>query len=212
MDLGAAAHLAAIKGHLPVQHFFDGFRTSHEIQKIDVLDYEDLRKMLDWDELQKFRDRALNPEHPTIRNSGENDDTFVQHHEASNPPYNAFPAVMEGVMAQMSALTGRDYKLFNYYGAPDAERVIVAMGSVCEAAREVVTYLNERGEKVGLIQVRLYRPFSLKHFTAAIPASCRIISTLYRTKEPGALGEPLYEDVSAALKEAGLDIELIGGR
>ncbi len=195
-----------------MQHFFDGFRTSHEIQKIDVLDYEDLGKLLDWDELQKFRDRALNPEHPTIRNSGENDDTFFQHHEASNPVYDAFPGVMEGVLAQMSALTGRDYKLFNYYGAPDAERVIVAMGSVCEAAQEVVSYLCERGEKVGLIQVRLYRPFSLRHFTAAIPASCRIISTLDRTKEPGSLGEPLYEDVSAAIKEAGLDITVIGGR
>ena len=212
MDLGAVAHLAAIKGHLPVQHFFDGFRTSHEIQKIDVLDYEDLRKMLDWDELQKFRDRALNPEHPTIRNSGENDDTFFQHHEASNPTYNAFPAVMEFCMAQMSALTGRDYKLFNYYGDPGAERVIVAMGSVCEAAREVVTYLNERGEKVGLIQVRLYRPFSLRHFISALPASCRVLTVLDRTKEPGSLGEPLYEDVCAALKETGLRVAVLGGR
>ena len=213
MDLGAVAHLAAIKGHLPVQHFFDGFRTSHEIQKIEVLDYEDLGKMLDWDELKKFRDRALNPEHPTIRNSGENDDTFFQHHEAANPTYDAFPAVVEEYMNKMSALTGRDYKLFNYYGAPDAERVIVAMGSVCEAAQEVVAYLNERGEKVGLVQVRLYRPFSLRHFLSAIPASCRIISTLDRTKEPGSLGEPLYEDVSAALKEAGRhDVTLIGGR
>ena len=212
MDLGAAAHLAAIKGHLPVQHFFDGFRTSHEIQKIDVLDYDDLAKLLDWDELQKFRDRALNPEHPTIRNSGENDDIFFQHREASNPTYDAFPAVMEGVLDQMSRLTGRDYKLFNYFGAPDAERVIVAMGSVCQAAQEVVNYLNERGEKVGLIQVRLYRPFSLKHFLSAIPASCKLLTTMDRTKEPGALGEPLYEDVSAAVKEAGLAVTVLGGR
>ena len=173
MDLGAVAHLSAIKGHLPVQHFFDGFRTSHEIQKIEVLDYEDLKKMLDYGELRKFRDRALNPEHPTIRNSGENDDVFFQHHEAANPTYNAFPAVVEEYMNKMSVLTGRDYKLFNYYGVPDAERVIIAMGSVCEAAREVVEYLRERGEKVGFIQVHLYRPFSIGHLLAAIPESCK---------------------------------------
>ena len=212
MDLGAVAHLAAIKGHVPVQHFFDGFRTSHEIQKIDVLDYEDLRGMVDWDELQKFRDRSLNPEHPTIRNSGENDDIFFQHREAANPTYNAFPAIVEEYMAKMSALTGRDYKLFNYYGDPEAERVIVAMGSVCQCAQEVVNYICERGEKVGLIQVRLYRPFSLKHFCAALPKSCRVLTVLDRTKEPGALGEPLYEDVSAAVQEAGVSLMLLGGR
>ena len=212
MDLGAVAHLSAIKGHVPVQHFFDGFRTSHEIQKIDVLDYEELGKMLDWDELKKFRDRSLNPEHPTIRNSGENDDIFFQHREASNPTYDAFPAVVEEYMAKMSALTGRDYKLFNYFGDPEAERVIVAMGSVCQCAQEVVNYLCERGEKVGLIQVRLYRPFSLKHFLGAIPASCKVLTTLDRTKEPGALGEPLYEDVSAALAESGRKLQLLGGR
>ena len=212
MDLGAVAHLAAIKGHIPVQHFFDGFRTSHEIQKIDVLDYEDLGKMLDWDELKKFRDRSLNPEHPTIRNSGENDDIFFQHREASNPAYDAFPAVVEEYMEKMSALTGRDYKLFNYFGDPKAERVIVAMGSVCQCAQEVVNYLCERGEKVGLIQVRLYRPFSLKHFLGAIPKSCKVLTTLDRTKEPGSLGEPLYEDVSAALAESGLKLQLLGGR
>ena len=212
MDLGAVAHLAAIKGHVPVQHFFDGFRTSHEIQKIEVLDYEDLGKMLDWDELKKFRDRSLNPEHPTIRNSGENDDIFFQHKEAANPTYDAFPAIVEEYMEKMSALTGRDYKLFNYFGDPEAERVIVAMGSVCQCAQEVVNYLCERGEKVGLIQVRLYRPFSLKHFLSAIPASCRVLTTLDRTKEPGALGEPLYEDVSAALAESGRKLQLLGGR
>ena len=212
MDLGAVAHLAAIKGHVPVQHFFDGFRTSREIQKIDVLDYEELGKMLDWDELKKFRDRSLNPEHPTIRNSGENDDIFFQHREASNPTYDAFPAVVEEYMAKMSALTGRDYKLFNYFGDPEAERVIVAMGSVCQCAQEVVNYLCERGEKVGLIQIRLYRPFSLKHFLAAVPASCKVLTTLDRTKEPGSLGEPIYEDVSAALAESGLKLQLLGGR
>ena len=212
MDLGAVAHLAAIKGHVPVQHFFDGFRTSHEIQKIEVLDYEDLGRMLDWDELKKFRDRSLNPEHPTIRNSGENDDIFFQHKEAANPTYDAFPAIVEEYMEKMSALTGRDYKLFNYFGDPEAERVIVAMGSVCQCAQEVVNYLCERGEKVGLIQVRLYRPFSLKHFLSAIPASCKVLTTLDRTKEPGALGEPLYEDVSAALAESGRKLQLLGGR
>ena len=212
MDLGAVAHLSAIKGSIPFMHFFDGFRTSHEIQKIDVLDYEDLRGMVDWDELKKFRDRALNPEHPTIRNSGENDDIFFQHREASNPVYNAFPAIVEEYMEKMSALTGRDYKLFNYYGAPDAERVLVAMGSVCQCAQEVVNYLCERGEKVGLIQVRLYRPFSLKHFISAIPESCKVLTVIDRTKEPGALGEPLYEDVSAAIQEAGLSLTLLGGR
>ena len=213
MDLGAVAHLSAIKGHLPVQHFFDGFRTSHEIQKIEVLDYEDLKKMLDYGELRKFRDRALNPEHPTIRNSGENDDVFFQHHEAANPTYNAFPAVVEEYMNKMSVLTGRDYKLFNYYGAPDAERVIIAMGSVCEAAREVVEYLRERGEKVGFIQVHLYRPFSIGHLLAAIPESCKVLTALDRTKEPGALGEPLYEDVASALLESGrTGIRLLGGR
>ncbi len=212
MDLGAVAHLSAIKGHVPVQHFFDGFRTSHEIQKIDVLDYEDLRKILDFDELLKFRNRALNPEHPTIRNSGENDDVFFQHREACNPVYLAFPDAVESCMKDISELTGRDYRLFNYYGAPDAERVIVAMGSVCECAREVVEYLNERGEKVGLIQVHLYRPFSLKHFLSAIPESCKVITVLDRTKEPGSLGEPLYEDVCSALMEAGRGICTLGGR
>ena len=213
MDLGAVAHLSAIKGHLPVQHFFDGFRTSHEIQKIDVLDYADLQKMLDYDELLKFRNRSLNPEHPTIRNSGENDDVFFQHREASNPTYLAFPDVVEEYMQKMSALTGRDYKLFNYYGAPDAERVVIAMGSVCEAAREVVEYLNAQGEKVGFIQVHLYRPFSLKHFLAAIPESCRVLTALDRTKEPGALGEPLYEDICSAIAESGrTGIRLLGGR
>ena len=212
MDMGAVAHLCAIKGHLPVQHFFDGFRTSHEIQKIEVLDYDDLKAMVDWDELEKFRDRALNPEHPTIRNSGENDDIFFQHREASNPAYFAFPAIVEEYMKKMSSLTGRDYRLFNYFGAQDAERVIVAMGSVCEAAREVVDYLNEQGQKVGMIQVHLYRPFSMEHLLAALPASCRILTTLDRTKEPGALGEPLYEDVSAALLESGRGVTLLGGR
>ncbi len=212
MDMGAVAHLSAIKGHVPVQHFFDGFRTSHEIQKIEVLDFDDMAKLVDWNELKKFRDRALNPEHPSIRHTGENDDIFFQHKESVNPVYDAFPAVVEEYMEKISALTGREYKLFNYFGAPDAERVIVAMGSVCDAAREVVDYLCAQGEKVGLIQVHLFRPFSLKHFIDAIPASCKVISALDRTKEPGALGEPLYEDVGSALIESGRAIRLLGGR
>ena len=213
MDLAAVSHLAAIKGHMAVQHFFDGFRTSHEIQKIDVLDYADLREMLDDVEIRKFRDRALNPEHPTIRNINGTDDICFQFRESVNPGYNAFPAIVEEYMNKMSALTGRDYKLFNYYGAPDAERVVVAMGSVCEAAREVVEYLNAKGEKVGFIQVHLYRPFSMKHLLAAIPESCKVLTTLDRTKEPGSLGEPLYEDVSSALFEGErTGIRLLGGR
>ena len=212
MDLGAAAHLAAIKGHLPVQHFFDGFRTSHEIQKIEVLDYEDLAGLVDWAELKKFRDRALNPEHPTIRNINGTDDICFQVRESVNSAYNAFPAVMEDALQKISALTGRDYRLFNYYGAPDAERVIIAMGSVCEALREVVDYLTARGEKVGMIQVHLYRPFSLKHFLAAIPETCKVLTALDRTKEPGSLGEPLYEDAASALIESGRGLTLLGGR
>ena len=197
--MGAVAHLSAIKGHIPVQHFFDGFRTSHEIQKIEVLDFDDMAKLVDRTELKKFRDRALNTEHPTIRHTGENDDTFFQHRETVNPAYEAFPAIVEEYMERISELTGREYKLFNYFGDPEAEHVVVAMGSVSDTVREVVDYLTAQGEKVGFIQVHLYRPFSLKHFAAAIPDSCRILTVLDRTKEPGALGEPLFEDVSTAV-------------
>ena len=212
MDIGAVAHLSAIKGHIPVQHFFDGFRTSHEIQKIEVLDFDDMAKLVDYEELKKFRDRALNPEHPTIRHTGENDDTFFQHRESINGVYDAFPDVVEGYMEKISEITGREYKLFNYFGADDAERVIVAMGSVSDTVREVVTYLNERGEKVGFVQVHLFRPFSLKHFLKAIPATCKVLTALDRTKEPGSLGEPMYEDVSTAVSEAGLNLIVLGGR
>ena len=212
MDMGAVAHLSAIQGHVPVQHFFDGFRTSHEIQKIEVLDFDDMAKLVNYEELKKFRDHSLNPEHPTIRHTGENDDVFFQHRESINPIYDAFPAVVEENMEKISALTGREYKLFNYFGAPDADRVIVAMGSVCDAAREVVDYLNAAGEKVGLVQVHLFRPFSLRHFLAAIPESCRIVTALDRTKEPGALGEPLFEDVSTAVVEGGRNLQVLGGR
>ena len=212
MDMGTVAHLAAIKGGLPVQHFFDGFRTSHEIQKIEVIDPEAVRGLIDWDAVSAFRKRALNPEHPTIRNTGENDDIFFQHREAANGRYFAFPEVVEAYMNEINALTGRDYKLFNYYGAPAAERVVIAMGSVCDTLRETVTYLGERGEKVGLVQVHLYRPFSAKHLLAAIPETVKVISVLDRTKEPGSLGEPLFEDVCTAITEADLRVKVLGGR
>ncbi len=212
MDLGAVAHLSAIKGHLPVQHFFDGFRTSHEIQKIEILDYSDLAGLVDYNELEKFRDRSLNPEHPTIRNVNGTDDVCFQVRESVNGTYDAFPDVVEEYMGKISALTGRSYHLFNYYGVPDAERIIIAMGSVCDALHEVVDYLNNQGEKVGMIQVHLYRPFSLNYFLKAIPESCTAITVLDRTKEPGSLGEPLFEDVSAALYETGRSITLLGGR
>ncbi|MEF2699630.1 MAG: pyruvate:ferredoxin (flavodoxin) oxidoreductase, partial [Oscillospiraceae bacterium] len=212
MDMGTVAHLAAIKGGLPVQHFFDGFRTSHEIQKIEVIDPEAVRGLIDWDAVSAFRKRALNPEHPTIRNTGENDDIFFQHREAANGRYFAFPEVVEAYMNEINALTGRDYKLFNYYGAPDADRVVIAMGSVCDTLRETVTYLGEHGEKVGLVQVHLYRPFSAKHLLAAIPETVKVISVLDRTKEPGSLGEPLFEDVCTAITEADLRVKVLGGR
>ena len=212
MDMGAVAHLSAIKGSIPVQHFFDGFRTSHEIQKIEVLDYDDLAKIVDWDAVENFRKRALNPEHPTIRNTGENDDIFFQHREACNTAYQQFPDVVEEYMNKINAITGKDYKPFNYYGAPDAERVVIAMGSVCETLREVVEYLTAMGEKVGFIQVHLYRPFSAKHFLTALPESVKTISVLDRTKEPGSLGEPLFEDICTVMAESGRHVQILGGR
>ena len=212
MDLSAVAHLSAIKGSIPFMHFFDGFRTSHEIQKIDVLDYEDLRKLLDWDMVKKFKDHALNSEHPTIRSTLQNPDTFFQSREACNTAYDALPEIVQEKMDAINALTGRDYKLFNYYGAPDAERVIIAMGSACETMREVVDYLTAQGEKVGMVQVHLYRPFSAKHLIAAIPESAKIITVLDRTKEPGAAGEPLFEDVCTALSTNGIHTPVLGGR
>ena len=213
MDMAAVAHLSAIKGSIPFQHFFDGFRTSHELQKIEVLDYEDLGKLLDWDKVDAFRDRALNTEHPTIRSTVQNGDTFFQHREACNTAYDALPEIVQEKMDAINELTGRNYKLFNYYGAPDADRVVIAMGSVCDCMAEVVDYLNERGEKVGMVQVHLYRPFSAKHLSAAIPASVKCISVLDRTKEPGAAGEPLFEDVCTALLDMGrTDITVLGGR
>ncbi len=213
MDLGAVAHLATIKSRVPFINFFDGFRTSHELQKIQVWDFEDLKEMCDMDAVAAFRKRALNPEHPVMRGSHENGDIFFQHREACNAYYDAVPGIVEEYMDKVNAKLGTDYKLFNYYGAPDAERVIVAMGSFCDVAEEVIDYLTAAGEKVGLIKVRLYRPFSAKHLLAAIPETVKSIAVLDRTKEPGALGEPLYLDVVTALASMGrTGIRVIGGR
>ena len=213
MDLSPVAHLSAIKGRVPFLNFFDGFRTSHEIQKIQVWDYDDLKEMVDMDAVQAFRDRALSSEHPTMRGSHENGDIFFQNREASNKYYEAVPAIVEEYMGKINAKLGTDYQLFNYYGAPDADRVIVAMGSICDVAEEVIDYMNAHGEKVGLIKVRLYRPFCPDKLLAAIPATCKNLAVLDRTKEPGAQGEPLYLDVVTALANAGrTDIRVIGGR
>ena len=202
MDLGAVAHLATIKGRVPVLHFFDGFRTSHEIQKIEMWDYDDLADMVDYEAIDKFRAECLNPEHPVLRGSAQNPDIFFQAREAANSTYNAFPAIVEDYMNQVNAKIGTDYKLFNYYGAEDAESVIIAMGSVCETIDETIDYLMKQGKKVGVVKVRLYRPFCAQALIDAIPESVKQITVLDRTKEPGALGEPLYLDVVAALKDS----------
>ena len=212
MDLAPVAHLAAIKGRVPFVNFFDGFRTSHEIQKVAVWDYEDLKEMCDMDAVKAFRERALNPEHPTMRGSHENGDIFFQNREASNKYYDAVPEIVEEYMDKVNAKLGTDYKLFNYYGAPDAERVIVAMGSICDVAEEVIDYLTAQGEKVGLVKVRLYRPWRADKMLEALPATVKKIAVLDRTKEPGAQGEPLYLDVVTAVANAGKDIKVIGGR
>ena len=212
MDLGAVAHLASIKGRVPFINFFDGFRTSHELQKIEVWDFEDLKEMCDMDAVDAFRKRALNPEHPVMRGSHENGDIFFQHREACNKYYDAMPAIVEEYMDKVNAKLGTDYKLFNYYGAPDADRVIVAMGSICDVAEEVIDYLTAQGEKVGLVKVRLYRPFATDKLIEAIPATATKIAVLDRTKEPGSIGEPLYMDVVTALASKGIAKTVIGGR
>ena len=199
MDLGAVAHLSAIKGRVPFLHFFDGFRTSHEVQKIEVWDYDDLGDMLDWDAVDKFRRHALNPEHPVLRGQAQNGDIFFQAREACNKYYDAVPEVVVDYMNQVNAKIGTDYKPFNYYGAPDAEHVIIAMGSACETIEEVIDYLIAAGEKVGLVKVHLYRPFVAKYLLDVLPETVKRISVLDRTKEPGSIGEPLYLDVLAAI-------------
>lgn len=213
MDLAPVAHLAAIEGKVPFLNFFDGFRTSHEIQKIEKWDYDTLKKMCNMDAVKAFRDHALNPEHPAMRGSHENGDVFFQHREACNKVYEALPAVVEKYMKMINKELGTDYNLFNYYGAKDADRVIVAMGSICDVAEEVIDYLTKKGEKVGLIKVRLYRPWVASKFLEALPKTCKKLAVLDRTKEPGSLGEPLYLDVAATLREAKLnDVILCGGR
>ena len=213
MDLSPVAHLAALSGKVPFINFFDGFRTSHEIQKIAVWDYEDLKDMCDMDAVAEFRRHALNPEHPHMRGSHENGDIFFQHREACNKYYAELPAVVEKYMDMVNAKLGTDYKLFNYYGHPEADRVIVAMGSICDVAEEVIDYLNAHGEKVGLVKVRLFRPFAPEKLIEAIPATAKKIAVLDRTKEPGSQGEPLYQDVVTALANAGMnDVQVIGGR
>ncbi|MFR1809046.1 MAG: pyruvate:ferredoxin (flavodoxin) oxidoreductase, partial [Pygmaiobacter massiliensis] len=212
MDLAPVAHLASIKGRVPFINFFDGFRTSHEIQKIEVWDYKDLGEMVDMDAVAAFRARALNPEHPTMRGSHENGDIFFQHREACNKYYDELPAIVEDYMNKVNEKIGTNYSLFNYYGAPDAERVIIAMGSICDVATEVIDYLTAAGEKVGLVMVRLYRPFVAEKLVEALPKTVKKIAVLDRTKEPGALGEPLYLDVVAAFAKCGVKATTVGGR
>ncbi len=213
MDLSPVAHLAAIEGKVPFINFFDGFRTSHEIQKIETWDFEDLKEMTNMDAVEEFRKHALNPEHPAMRGSHENGDIFFQHREACNPVYDALPDVVEKYMKKINEKIGTDYDLFNYYGAPDADRVMIAMGSLCDVAEEVIDYLTAKGEKVGLVKVRLYRPWKSDALLKVLPKTAKKIAVLDRTKEPGSLGEPLYLDVATTLREAGMnDVTLVGGR
>ncbi len=212
MDLGGVAHLASIKSRVPFLHFFDGFRTSHEIQKIEVMDYEDLKGLVDWEALKEFKDRALNPEHPVLRGTAQNGDIYFQGREACNKFYDAVPDIVADYMKEITKITGREYKPFNYYGAPDAKKVIVAMGSVCQALEETVDYLNAKGEKVGVLEVHLYRPFSAKYFFDVMPKTVEKIAVLDRTKEPGSLGEPLYLDVCNLYKDCENAPMIIGGR
>ena len=212
MDLGSVAHLAAIKGKVPFLHFFDGFRTSHEIQKIEVIDYEDLKGLIDYKALKEFKDNALNPEHPVLRGTAQNSDIYFQGREASNKYYEAIPDIVNDYMKEITKITGREYKPFNYYGAPDAEKVIIAMGSVCETIEETVDYLMAKGEKVGVVKVHLYRPFSAKYFFDVLPKTVKKIAVLDRTKEPGSLGEPLYLDVCNLFYRKENAPVIVGGR
>ncbi len=212
MDLALVAHLSTIRTSIPFLHFFDGFRTSHEIQKIEIINYEDIAKLVDWEGIKKHRDRALNPEHPHLRGSAQNPDIYFQVNEAANKFYQSVPKIVKEEMEKVSKLTGRDYHLFDYVGASDAEHIIIMMGSGCEAAEEAVHYLTNRGEKVGLIKVRLYRPFSAKHFLQSIPKSVKRIAVLDRTKEATAFGEPLFIDVSSVIFDHNVNIQVYGGR
>lgn len=212
MDLGGIAHLSAIKSRIPFLHFFDGFRTSHEIQKIEVIDYEDFKKLVDWDAIREFRNRSLKPENPVLRGTAQNPDIFFQAREVCNKYYDAVPDIVAEYMKEISKLTGREYRPFTYYGAEDAKNIIIAMGSVCETIKETVDYLNQNGEKVGVINVHLYRPFSAKYLLDVVPKTVEKIAVLDRTKEPGALGEPLYEDVRTVFYDSELKPIIVGGR
>ena len=212
MDLSAVAHLASLESRVPFINFFDGFRTSHEYQKIEVMDQEDIRPLVPMDKVAEFRSRALTPEHPEARGMAENPETFFAHREVCNSYYDAVPGIVEKYMEAVSKITGREYKLFSYYGAEDAERVIICMGAVTEAAREAIDYMNKNGEKVGMVSVHLYRPFSVKHLLAAVPKTCKKIAVLDRTKEPGANGEPLYLDVKDAFYDEENRPLIVGGR
>ena len=213
MDLALVSHLSAIKGSVPFLHFFDGFRTSHEVQKIELIDYEDMDKLLDRDAVAAFRARALNPEHPHQGGTAQNPDIYFQGREAANKYYNAIPGIVQHYMDEVGKITGRHYHLFDYVGAADAENVIVVMGSGADVCEETINYLNAQVQKLGLLKVRLYRPFAAEKFVEALPKSCKRIAVLDRTKEPGSLGEPLYQDVINALVEAGRsDIKVVGGR
>ena len=212
MDLALVAHLSTLRASVPFVHFFDGFRSSHEIQKIEMLDYNDIHPLVDWGAIKRHRDRALNPEKPHLRGTAQNPDIYFQVNEAANKFYQAVPKIVEEEMKKVSKLTGRTYNLFDYFGAPDADRIIIMMGSGAEAAEEAVEYLNKKGEKVGLIKVRLFRPFSPKHFLDAIPNSVKRIAVLDRTKENGAFGEPLYLDVSSIFQHTNREMLIVGGR
>ncbi|WP_077367056.1 pyruvate:ferredoxin (flavodoxin) oxidoreductase [Anaerosalibacter sp. Marseille-P3206] len=212
MDLASVAHLGAISGRVPFLHFFDGFRTSHEVQKIELIEYEELEKLLDYKAVEEFRNRSLNPERPVVKGTAQNPDIYFQGREISNPYYERIPAIVEKYMDEINKITGRDYKLFNYYGHPEAEEIIIAMGSVCETIEETVDYLINKGEKVGLISVHLYRPFSVEHLIKVLPKTVKKIAVLDRTKEPGSIGEPLYIDVKTAFYEAENRPVVVGGR
>ncbi|MCX6309652.1 MAG: pyruvate:ferredoxin (flavodoxin) oxidoreductase, partial [Bacteroidia bacterium] len=212
MDLAAVAHLASIKTRIPFVHFFDGFRTSHEIQKIEEMDMADVASLIDQKALAEFRDRALNPQNPVARGTAQNPDTYFQSREACNPFYDNVVPIVEEYINEMNKITGRNYGLFDYYGAPDADRVVIAMGSATEALREGIDYLNAKGEKVGMVAVHLYRPFSAKHFLAAVPKTAKNICVLDRTKEPGATGEPLYLDVKDCFYGTENAPVIVGGR
>lgn len=212
MDLTAVAHLASLKTCVPFLNFFDGFRTSHEYHKIELLEQEDIAPLVDMEDIKRFRDRALSPERPVTRGTAENPETFFTHREACNEYYDKVPEVVEHYLGEISKITGREYHLFSYYGAEDAERMIILMGSATEAAREAIDYLNKNGEKVGMISVHLYRPFSVKHLLASVPATVKRIAVLDRTKEPGAEGEPLYLDVKSAYYDVENKPLIVGGR